>query len=156
MGHLVFFIHLLAVFALVCGNVAGLLATLKARTATAPAAALAAIEIHRTAVTALVIPGLVGSLVTGLLLAWVAGIGILQFWVVASIVVWAIAMALGTLVLAPALSRAHREALRLVEAGETEMSRELSRLVGATIVLRCEWLSIGLMIVLTYLMIFKP
>ena len=148
--------HILVGVALACGNAAALAVTIWARRTSDPTTSLALMRLHRAIVFALVIPGAVAVLVTGIVLAWTAGVSLVAGWMVASFVVWVIALGIGVAVLVPEQDKAIGEATRLVRAGAAETSTELRRHVGAPRIVIGEWSQQVLIVVFLYLMVFRP
>lgn len=113
-------------------------------------------RLHHAAVVALVLPGSIAALVTGLYLTNQIGVDFTAGWVVGSILAWLAAFLLGITVLIPAEGGAIKEARLLVDAGETDVNAALRRHVGAPLVVAGEWLQQALMVLFVYLMVVKP
>lgn len=150
------FVHILTGVALACGNAAALAATIWARRTSDPRTSLTLMLMHRGVVLALVIPGALTVLISGIYLAYPAGVSFAASWMIGSFVVWAVALAIGIAVLVPEQDRAIREATRLVEEGAGETSEELRRHVAAPRIVVGEWSQQALIVVFLYLMVFRP
>jgi len=150
------FVHLLAALVLACGNAAALAATIWARRTSDPATSLTLMRMHRGVVNVLVIPDALAVLASGIYLAYAAGVSLSVGWMLASFVVWALALAIGIAILVPEQDPAIREAERLVEHAAGETSAELRRHVAARRIVLGEWSQQLLIVVFLYLMVFKP
>ena len=113
-------------------------------------------QLHRALVFALVIPGALASLVTGVYQAYLANVDLLAGWMVGSFAVWLVGLGIGIAVLVPEQERAIEEAKRLVEAGAAQSGAALRRHVAAPRVMLAEWSQQVLVVVFVYLMVFQP
>jgi uncharacterized membrane protein len=100
------FVHILAGVVLACGNAAALAATIWARRTSDPRTILTLMQVHRGVVRVLVIPGALAVLASGIYLAYPANVSFAVGWMVASFVVWVLALAIGIAVLVPEQDRA--------------------------------------------------
>lgn len=146
-------LHVLAAFLFLSGTImVGLfqLATLRRSRPSEVARLFAAGRVG----VALVSLGALAVLVLGVWLAEEGGYGVGDEWVVASLVLWAVALALGG-VGGRAYRRARELAERLAAEGDAP-SEELDRLVRARAALALNWASLAAVLAILVLMIWKP
>ncbi len=150
------FIHVLAALLLATGSIGSLLLAIRARRATSVAETATLMRAHHFTVTCGIIPGAVGSLLTGAWLVSVLSVPYSALWVVGSFIGWAASFAIGVGLLVPAEKRAIAEADRLSATGTAAISPALAKAVGAPIVWMGEWATALLIVAMVALMIFKP
>ena len=149
-------VHIVAGVVLACGNAAALASTVFARRTVEPATILTLLRMHRAVVNALVIPGAIAVLASGLWVTAPAGVDLGAGWMIASFVIWVVALVIGVAILVPEQGRAIDAATRLVAAGATEGDEELRKHVAAPAIVIGEWAQQGLILVFLYLMVFQP
>lgn len=150
--------HVLAILLLAVGDVGSLLVAIRARRATTSRDALTLMQTHHFTVVCGIIPGAIGSLVTGFALVAVLKISYAAPWIAGAAGAWLASLIIGLGVLVPAENKAIREAQRLVDsgAGAEVPSEDLRRFIGAPHVWIGEWATVVLLVAMTVLMIFKP
>lgn len=150
--------HLIAVLLLATGDIGSLLVATRARRAATTLEVVTLMRMHHFTVMAGIIPGAIGSLVTGALLVQQAQMSFTSTWVLGSFVAWAASLAVGVGLLVPAESRALKEGDRLLASGTsgTTPSDALRAAVGAPLVWIGEWATIVLLVAMTALMVLKP
>ncbi len=145
--------HILAAFLLLSGSVvAGILQAAAARRVR-PSEVTLLLGLVQPAVIAVGI-GMIGTLGLGLWLADDAGYGFGEGWVIAAIVLWVAAGALGARGGRP-LREARELAERLAADGDRP-SPELHRAVGDRQALLFSYLSFAAVLAILVLMVFKP
>ena len=148
--------HLIAVLLLATGDIGSLLVATRARRAATTLEVVTLMRMHHFTVMAGVIPGAIGSLVTGALLVQQAQMSFTSTWVLGSFVAWGASLAVGVGLLVPAESRALKEGDRLLASGTTAPSDALRAAVGAPIVWIGVWSTVVLLVAMTALMVLKP
>lgn len=148
--------HLVAVLLLATGDIGSLLVATRARRAATTIEVVTLMRMHHFTVMAGIIPGAIGSLVTGAWLVHVAQMSFTSTWVIGSFVAWGASLAVGVGMLVPAESRALKEGERLLGAGTSSPSDALRAAVGAPHVWIGEWTTVVLLLAMTALMVLKP
>jgi uncharacterized membrane protein len=145
--------HVLGAFLLLSGSVVAGLLHLAALRRDRPSEVALLLGLTRPA-AAMVGVGSLATLGLGLWLAEDAGYGIGDQWVVASIALWVVAMALGGAGGRP-LRHARGLAQRLAEDGDRP-SEELHRAVADRRTMLLNYLSLAALVAILVLMVFKP
>jgi uncharacterized membrane protein len=148
--------HLVAVLLLATGDIGSLLVATRARRAATTLEVVTLMRMHHFTVMAGIIPGAIGSLVTGAWLVHLASMSFTSTWVAGSFIAWAASLAVGVGLLVPAESRALKEGAQLLTSGTSSPSEALRRAVGAPVVWIGEWTTVALLLAMTALMVLKP
>lgn len=153
---LLLFVHIVAVMMLAIGDVGALVAATRARRFESARTVLTLMSYHAVVIRTQLVPGAIGSLLSGLALVWLLGVRLTDLWIAGSLVAWLASLIVGVGLLVPAEARAIREAQRLVDAANDECSSELRGAVGSRLVVLGEWSTVVLLVLMTALMVFKP
>jgi uncharacterized membrane protein len=149
-------LHVLFVLLLAVGDVGSLLAAIRARRATSVRETLTLMRMHHFTVMTGIIPGAIGSLVTGGALVAMAGFSWGDLWIAGTAGGWIGSLLVGVGILIPAENAAIREAERQRAAGDDAPSVDLRRHVGAPRVWIGEWTTVVLLVLMSYFMVLKP
>lgn len=148
--------HIVAVLMLATGDIGSLLIAMRARRAATTIEVVTLMRMHHFTVMAGIIPGAIGSLLTGAWLVHEAQMSFTATWVVGSFIAWAASLAVGVGLLVPAESRALKEGERLLTTGTSSPSDALRAAVGAPHVWIGEWATVVFLVAMTALMVLKP
>jgi uncharacterized membrane protein len=150
------FAHFLAVFMLAVGDIGALLVAIRARRAGTSAEIHTLMKMHQFTVRCGIIPGAIGSLLTGIGLVQLMGLSWSTTWIAGAFAAWIASLLVGVGLLVPAEGKALAEAQRLLAANTDVPSAELRRHVGAPRVFLGEWSTVVFFVVMAWLMVFKP
>jgi hypothetical protein len=153
---LVLAVHILAAVMVALGNVLAIGTTITARRTSRLDRILQLLLWHHRFVLALVVPGAMAVFVTGAYLTYASGAPWTAGWLLGSVLVWAVSMAVGIVVLLPAERRATFETRALISAGSNSVSVALEREVAGAPVVLGEWGALAMVAVMFYLMLAKP
>ncbi len=148
--------HVLCVMLLSVGVVGALVVAVRARRSQNARDILTLMRAHHAMVTVGVIPGAIGSLISGGGLVAMLGSRWTDLWLVGTLLGWVLSLVIGVGLLVPADASAAREGQRLVDAGIVEPSEDLRRFIGAPKVYLAEWSTVLLLVIMAYFMVLKP